>query len=190
MVLLEVENQAFAHLLAVALEPTELVTGTPESWTGVSAVMVGVSPSSSVENLARTRSEHPELPLIALLEEPTPSEWRRVFLAGANSAIDLDSEPAAIVDAIRFSLRGYVLVRYPTMARLIADSEPTSASPLDQQEATTLRLLASGISISRIAQDLNYSERHLRRILRGIYAKLGTTSKSAALIEAAHRGII
>lgn len=115
MVLLDVEDQAFAHLLAVALEPSELVSESPKSWVGVSAVMVGVSLSSSVENVARIRSEHPELPVIALLEEPTPSEWRRVFLAGATSAIDQKAEPAAIVDAIRLSLRGYVLVRYVTM---------------------------------------------------------------------------
>jgi two-component system response regulator DesR len=128
------------------------------------------------------------LPIVALLEQSTPSEWRRVLLAGASGAADQKAEPRVIAEVIALCLRGYVLVELSTLAHLmLGEGAP---NPLSGHETQTLRILAQGASIEDASNQLGYSDRQLRRILKMIYSKLGTANRTAALIEAARRGII
>lgn len=90
------------HRLAVTPEPSTIATEMPRSWTGVTAALFGMSPASSVGLIAHLRSHQPELPILAILETPTPSEWRRVLLAGASGAIALSAEPARLAELSRF----------------------------------------------------------------------------------------
>jgi DNA-binding NarL/FixJ family response regulator len=150
------------HRLAVTPEPSTIATEMPRSWTGVTAALFGMSPASSVGLIAHLRSHQPELPILAILETPTPSEWRRVLLAGASGAIALSAEPARLAEAISLSLRGFVLLEPSILAnQLLGDSAP---SPLDPNETRILRMMSEGITIQSAADQLDYSDRHLRRI--------------------------
>jgi LuxR family maltose regulon positive regulatory protein len=77
----------------------------------------------------------------------------------------------------------------PDSARPASAAGPALAEPLSERELDVLRLLASELDGPAIARELSVSLNTLRTHTRHIYAKLGVTSRRAAVRRAAELGL-
>ncbi|MCF7822059.1 MAG: response regulator transcription factor, partial [Mariprofundaceae bacterium] len=71
-----------------------------------------------------------------------------------------------------------------------ADLQTTDADELSQREAEVLSLIAKGYRYNEIAESLKLSPHTVRSHVRNIYRKLAVKSRSEAVFEAAHLGLI
>ncbi|HET8630140.1 MAG TPA: LuxR C-terminal-related transcriptional regulator [Thermomicrobiales bacterium] len=84
------------------------------------------------------------------------------------------------------------LVRAEALAaRLAATAAPPAAFPagLTAREVEVLRLVAEGLTNAQVAERLFLSPRTVDQHLRGIYGKLGVSSRSAATAFAIDHGL-
>jgi DNA-binding NarL/FixJ family response regulator len=61
---------------------------------------------------------------------------------------------------------------------------------LTSREVTVLRMLAEGEATRGIAQQLNYSERTVKNIVRNVLEKLGCRTRAHAVALATRNGVI
>ena len=71
-----------------------------------------------------------------------------------------------------------------------ATPRPKDTATLSPREAEVLTLVAEGLTDSQVAERLYLSPRTVGQHLRSIYNKLGASSRTAAVKEAAGRGLI
>ena len=58
------------------------------------------------------------------------------------------------------------------------------------RERRWLQSLAAGPTVGEVAAAEGYSPRHMRRILAGVYERLGATGRIPALVAAARLGLL
>jgi DNA-binding NarL/FixJ family response regulator len=71
--------------------------------------------------------------------------------------------------------------------RAVGEKPPSSDSPLTEREREVLQLMAEGKENTDIAAELVITERTVKFHVSNIYAKLGATSRTAAVVEAIRR---
>jgi DNA-binding NarL/FixJ family response regulator len=81
----------------------------------------------------------------------------------------------------------YALKREEPAESFLASPYPGG---LSAREAEVLRLVARGLTNTRVAQELYISPRTVDRHLNSIYRKLGVSSRTAAARFAAQSGLI
>ena len=64
-----------------------------------------------------------------------------------------------------------------------------TATDITVTERRWLTALAQGVTIAELAAVESYSERHLRRMLTGVYRRLGAECRVQALVRAARLGL-
>lgn len=75
-----------------------------------------------------------------------------------------------------------------TVDALSREQTRVDSAELGKDEINILRLLAQGASNATVAETLHVSETTLKRKLRSIQSKLGTTTRTQAVAEAVRRG--
>ncbi len=112
--------------------------------------------------LKEIRARYPKLPVLVLSMHPEDQYALRALRAGAAGYITKDSAPEELISAIRKVLTGKKYVS-PSLAERLAD-EVGAAVPgrllhesLSDRELQVLCLIASGKSVSDIAQELSLS---------------------------------
>ncbi|MDQ2624290.1 MAG: response regulator transcription factor [Actinomycetota bacterium] len=120
--------------------------------------------------------------------------------AGASAYLVKDTEPAALVAAIRDALDGTCTLSPSVTEELVASvretPEPTRAIELPEHEALSereldvVRLLGQGLSNSEIAGSLHVSEATVKTHLGNVMAKWGVRDRVQTLVHAARAGII
>jgi predicted ATPase/DNA-binding CsgD family transcriptional regulator len=70
------------------------------------------------------------------------------------------------------------------------DADPTAQAGLTRREVEVLRLVAKGLSNREIAADLVLSEHTVHRHVANVLAKLGASSRAAAVAEASSHGLL
>ncbi len=120
--------------------------------------------------------------------------------AGASAYLVKDTEPAALVTAIRDALEGSCTLSPSVTEELVASvreapepSQPVAIPPLEalsERELDVVRLLGHGLSNSEIAGELHLSEATVKTHLGNIMAKWGVRDRVQALIHAARTGIV
>jgi two-component system, NarL family, invasion response regulator UvrY len=114
-----------------------------------------------VAALKEIRDLRPRLPVLLLSIHPEDQYAMRVLRAGASGYLTKESAPEELIKAIRKVHSGGKYVS-STLAEKLAElltSDPSGRlhERLSDREFEVLRMLASGISVSRIADDLNLS---------------------------------
>lgn len=120
--------------------------------------------------------------------------------AGATAYLVKDTEPDALVAAIRDVLSGSYVVS-PQVTRELVESisrsplpaQPvplTTAEALSERELAIVRLLAKGRSNSEIAGELHISEATVKTHLGRVMAKWGVRDRVQTLIRAARADIV
>jgi two-component system, NarL family, invasion response regulator UvrY len=116
---------------------------------------------SGLDILRDLKALRPKLPVLVLSMHPESQYGKRVLKAGAAGYLNKDAAPEELVKAIRKVMAGgrYVSAALAeTLAwHLGADAERPVHEILSDREFEVLRILASGKTVSQIAEDLHLS---------------------------------
>jgi DNA-binding NarL/FixJ family response regulator len=119
--------------------------------------------------------------------------------AGASGFLLKDVQPAQLVDAIRVVAAGEALLAPSVTRRLLdhfAHTLPGEANPppelvsLTERELEVLKLLASGLSNSELAERLFLSETTVKSHISSVFRKLGLRDRVQAVVLAYEAGLV
>lgn len=116
---------------------------------------------------------------------------------GADGFILKDSGASDLADAIRAACDGGVPISPKAAAQLLREFRRTPAAPADpndygltQRERETLETLARGFTQRETAEILGVSPHTIVSHVKAIYQKMAVSSRSEAVFEAIHAGLI
>lgn len=155
-----------------------------------------MSPVDGFKLLTRLRAEGIDTPVVVLTMSDSQDDLARAFRAGVRGYLLKDMDPDDVIDAIKRTARGEVVVA-PTMAVKLVDmllpgetrrSHDSYIRLLTEREREILQHLSSGKSNKAIAQALSISHDTVKLHVRHILSKLGLTSRvEAAVFAVEHR---
>lgn len=116
---------------------------------------------SGLDALHQIKHSHPDLPVLILSIHPEEHYALRVLKAGASGYLSKDSAPDELVKAIQKVLLGKKYISSAVAEKLAhnfsADSNKHLHETLSDREFDVMKLLASGKSVSEIADSLSLS---------------------------------
>jgi DNA-binding NarL/FixJ family response regulator len=134
---------------------------------------------AALDDLAGVRTlslEHPRTHLVLLGQDLTTAECAQLLAFGASACLGKDTQARDVRNAIHLAARGLqVMPRGVHHAGAAADGQAL----LTRREGDVLHLLRQGHSNPRIALELNIGVETVRTHARGVYRKLGVTSRRA-----------
>jgi two-component system nitrate/nitrite response regulator NarL len=146
--------------------------------------------------LTRIRAEGIDTPIVVLTMSDSQEDLGKAFRAGVRGYLLKDMDPDDVVDAIRRTARGEVVVA-PVMAVKLVDlllpAQPGTTrndymKSLTEREREILQHLAVGKSNKAIALALGISHDTVKLHVRHILSKLGLRSRvEAAVFAVEHR---
>lgn len=140
---------------------------------------IGLPGRNGLEVLSILKEEQPKLPVLVLTMHPEDQFAIRAFRAGAAGYLTKDSAPDELVKALRKILTGKKYVS-PSLAEQLATwVDPDAARDphelLSDREYEVLRLMATGQTVSDIAEQLSLSVKTIStyrsRILQKMHLK-------------------
>lgn len=117
----------------------------------------------------------------------------KALAAGAAGYVSKTSDNMELCDSIIKVARGETVIA-PQFAAGIASEiqlrEATERPALTDREGEVLRLLAEGLTASRIGEQLHLSEATIKTHLHNLYDKLGVSDRAAAVATAMRWGLL
>jgi two-component system nitrate/nitrite response regulator NarL len=160
------------------------------------AIMDLRMPTDGLTLLTRMRAEGLDTPVVILTMSDSREDLARAFRAGVRGYLLKDMDPEEVIDAIRRTARGEVVVA-PMMAAKLVDllmpaqqgaSRSDYLKQLTEREREILQHLSSGKSNKAIALALHISHDTVKLHVRHILSKLGLSSRvEAAVFAVEHR---
>ena len=145
---------------------------------------------SGVDILRELKRVQPKLPLLVLSIHPEDQYGKRVLRAGASGYMNKDAAPEELIKAVHKVLSGGRYVSPALAERLALELHEDFARPrhetLSDREFEVLRMIASGKTVSRIAEELHLSATTISTYRARILEKMNMTS-SAELMHYALR---
>lgn len=145
--------------------------------------------------LQRVRSAGGDMPAVILTMSDAQEDLASALRAGVRGYLLKDMEPIDIVDSIRRTARGELVVAPAMSVKLAnllqfgAQEQPRDKSvKLTEREREILQYLATGKSNKEIARSLNISHDTVKLHVRHILAKLNLTSRVEAAVFAVEHG--
>ena len=118
---------------------------------------------NGLELLKQLKQIHPELPVLILSMHSEEQYARRAFKAGAAGYITKNSSRTELVEAVNKVIEGGRYVSAVLAEKLIIDMERDTSRPLHEglsdREFEVMRLIASGKTVSQIAEFLSLSDK-------------------------------
>ena len=141
--------------------------------------MPGVSGTSLIE---QTRKARPDLPILVLSMHDEPGTVRRALRAGASGYITKGSSPDTLFTAVARVGAGERFID-PSIAESLAfDTAAHGAGDphqsLSQREWQVLRLIAQGVMLSQIAEQLHLSPKTVTTHKTHVMEKLGIANNA------------
>jgi NarL family two-component system response regulator YdfI len=133
------------------------------------------------------------IPVVALLDTADSALVISALRSGIRGAISWDATPEEIEGAVIAVNAGFVVTTPAALAEILPDAQPFAeelAEPLSDRELEVLDLLAEGLSNKLIAHRLSISEHTVKTHVASIFAKLGASSRTAAVSQAIRRGLV
>ncbi len=178
-------------ILGILSEPAQITDYTYDEQ--ASTILID-QPTPQPEIAQHFRSLAPGCGLLFLVASYEVSTVLPLLRAGGTGLISRDASVGDLARAIIAAGRGeIVLPQEIAVQSLIALAqgqavEQGMAAPLSERESEVLRLLAQGFTNKDIAQSLILSVRTVEAHLRGIFAKLGVSSRTEAALWAVQHG--
>jgi DNA-binding NarL/FixJ family response regulator len=149
---------------------------------------------NGIDTLKQVKSEWPALPVLMLSMYPEDQYAVRALKAGASGYLTKASAPDQLVEAIRQVTRGRKYIT-PELAQSLAESvnAPSAAEPheeLSDREFQTLRLIASGKTLSQIAEALSISPKTVSVYRARLLAKLRLANNAELTRYALEHGLV
>jgi len=137
---------------------------------------------SGLDVLRDLKREQPKLPVLVLSMHPECQYGNRVLKAGAAGYMNKESAPEELVKAIRKVLAGGRYVSPALAEKLAFDlSEDTTRPPherLSDREMEVLRMIASGKTVSQVAEDLHLSVATVSTYRARLLEKMGMATNA------------
>jgi len=153
--------------------------------------MPGRSGLDLLRDLQQLRSE---LPVLILSMHPENQYAKRMLKAGAAGYMNKETAPKELVKAVRKVLAGGRYVSAELAEKLAADLSADAArlphERLSNREFEVLRMIASGKTVSQIAEELHLSVTTVSTHRARILEKMGLTNNAELMRYALHDGLI
>lgn len=146
-----------------------------------------------VEATRRILGDHPDIHVISLTTFDDDDLIIRALKAGARTYLLKDLPSERLVEAIRATVRGDILLQPEIASRLVeaatqrsleAHELPEGMEPLSRREREILSLMVQGLSNQQIAESLILSEGTVKNYISTIYSKLGVKDRTQAVLFA------
>ncbi len=154
---------------------------------------------SGVEATGRIKAALPEVTILVLTVHDSNEYILRILEAGASGYLTKGIISKDIPAAIRAAVSGESILSEEILRKLLtyALRYPTrQPAPLEiptaltERETEILELLAQGASNKVIASELSLSQNTVKKYMMGIFAKLGATSRTGAVVKAQQIGLL
>lgn len=146
-----------------------------------------------IEAIGQIVAQRPDTRILVLTSFATDDRVFPAMKAGALGYLLKDSEPAALIDAIRQVHRGESSLHPKIARKLIQElsrpaAQPPTADPLTPREVEVLQLIAQGLGNQEIADTLIIGEATVRSHVSNILGKLHLASRTQAALYALRAG--
>lgn len=155
---------------------------------------IGLPDRNGVETLHLIRTAYPVLPVLIISGYPEDQYAINLLRAGASGYVRKDADMDEILRAVRLALQGR---RYMSESvsellarRLDADAHQLPHHDLSEREFQVLCLLASGVTVSQIAEQLFLSVKTVSTYRTRILDKLGMQNNAELTYYAIKNGLV
>jgi DNA-binding NarL/FixJ family response regulator len=138
--------------------------------------------------------------VIMLTSFDTPEYMAKAIALGAAGFLSKETDPEAIPQAVRAVAAGEAIVDLDLLRAALQMASSPAARPaefrraasgdLTEQEVRILKLMAEGMSNSEVAESLSVSRNTVKTHVHNIFAKLGVTDRTQAVILAMRKGMV
>ena len=104
--------------------------------------------------------------------------------AGAVGYLLKDSEPEAVLSAVRAAASGHAPIDPRVAGALLPSRTPTPGAELSAREREVLDLVAQGLANKQIARRLGITERTVKVHLGSVFRRIGVTDRTSAALWA------
>jgi DNA-binding NarL/FixJ family response regulator len=149
---------------------------------------------SGIDVLADLKLARPKLPVLVLSMHPEDQYGKRVLKAGAAGYMNKNSAPEELIKAIRKVLAGGHYVS-PALAEKLAlelkeDHVQLRHEALSGREFEVLRMIASGKTVTQIAEELHLSVATVSTYRARILEKMHMTTTAELMHYAFHNHLV
>lgn len=144
---------------------------------------------SGIDLIHRLQKEHPALPVLILSMHNEGQFVARALKAGASGYVTKGSEPEVLLAAIRRIATGGRFIDPSLVEAMVFEAPATGRPPhesLSERELQILKLIAAGLPLGRIADQLHLSPKTVSTYKMRLMDKLGIDN-NADLIRYASR---
>jgi DNA-binding NarL/FixJ family response regulator len=143
-----------------------------------------------VAAIRRITTELPATRVMVLTTYDTDADILRAVEAGASGYLLKDTPRAVLADAIRATARGETVLAPRVAQRLVTRVRQPPPESLSPRETGVLSLAARGLTNAEIGRELFISEATVKTHLLRAFAKLGVSSRTAAVTRALEAGLL
>jgi DNA-binding NarL/FixJ family response regulator len=142
------------------------------------------------EQLGRLCRTYDDVLVVALLTDDAVTTHVRALTAGAVAAVPRDAQPSAVRATVEAVIAGRTVLPIDVLRGLTTPGAvtPPEEVPPSPRELGWLRELSTGATVADVADRAGYSERMMFRLLRELYTRMRTGSRTEALLLAGERG--
>lgn len=180
-------GQIIEHHLGTAAEfvcaPNTAIAAATREQPSLIVLSDHLSESQRVDEVVRAlRRAGTGAPVLVLARTDSGHALDSAANTGATGYLPLDQAAACLADTAALVMEG--------RSALPARSETVAAPKLSDREDDVLRCLERGLSDKQIAHELGVAPSTVKTHARGIYGKLGVTSRTSALHKARSTGLL
>lgn len=205
-VLIADDHALFRAGLRQLIDESEDFTVTGEAAAGDEALMfvrdqpvdiilldISMPRQGGLDVMKRLRIHKPDLGILIISMHPEDQYAVNMLRAGASGYLNKDASPDAVMQALR-TVRGGRKYISPEVAALLAENPDAARGPLhgalSQREFQIFFKLASGRSVSQVAEELFLSVKTVSTYRSRVLEKMGMTSNADLTYYAIKNGLI
>lgn len=172
----------------------EMLRGVRETTWDIVISDISMPEKSGLEALKQIKEEFPKLPVLILSMHPEEQYALRALKAGAAGYLTKESASEELVNAVRQILNGRRYIT-PTLAEKLAEginfnSDKDPHALLSDREFDVLKLIASGKTVSEIAEHFSLSVNTISTYRSRILLKMNLHSNSELTLYAIKNKLI
>jgi two-component system NarL family response regulator len=175
------------EIVAEASNGSEAVAAFEAHKPDVALIDLRMPDIDGIKVIQQIRERSADARIIVLTTFDAEEDVASAMRAGAKGYILKDCPRRDLVDAIRVVHSGSTWIAPPVGSKLM---DQMSRHHLTPRELETLRLLSGGKSNKEIAAALSIAAGTTKVHLNKLFQKLGVTSRTEAMAEAAKRGLV
>ncbi|MBB4845414.1 DNA-binding NarL/FixJ family response regulator [Paucibacter oligotrophus] len=147
---------------------------------------LGLPDASGLQALQRIRAQAPGLRLVVLSADDRAETVQAAIELGASGFVPKQASSQQLLQALVETLQGGINLP----ANLLATAPPMAGPPeLTPRQHDVLQLLLQGRSNKLICRQLGLSESSVKTHLEAVYRRLGVSSRTQAVVQAARLGL-